>query len=223
MKKLNIILIITLLFTFSCKKDSHFTELRGSVYDFYTGYKIVNINLMIKETTLDPSNPQLMQLPYDTTSYVQKVKVDGNGNFKLSTEFLEEGKNYILIYSDSKKFSIYSNVIKVWEENYFNLKLKHYNALDVEVYNTINADRVEMKLSVDNTHKEETSEIVQFLLNANRYTYVDPNSKIRLKSIPDCAHIIHVKYLLDGVWSEETSIEKFVSNVDTTQAKIVLL
>lgn len=223
MKKLNIILIVVLIFTTSCKEDEVTTIITGSVKDYYAGTSIPNIDLHIKKISLDPRDAQLRQnQPYDTTSYFLKIRVDENGNFSLNSELLEEGEDYLLTYLDHEKFSIYSNAIKAGESNHFNMKVKYYNTLKVFIDNSVEADRIELKLAVDNAHFDETGEIVHFLMD---YTF-DPGSLTScnsLRSIPDCSHNIHVKYYLDNKYIDQISLNKVVSNTDTTTIRIELL
>lgn len=223
MKKLNFLLIIALIFTISCKEEEVNTIITGSVKDYYTLTSIPNIDLHIKKISLDPSDPQLQQIqPYDTSSYFLKIRVDQNGNFSLNTELLEEGEDYLLTYHDHEKFSIYSNAIKTGENNHFNMKVKYYNTLKVFIDNSVETSKIEIKLSVDDSHFDETEEIVHFLMD---YTFDSGSltSSNLLRSIPDCSHSIHVKYYSDDEYIDQVSFNKYVSNTDTTSIRIELL
>ncbi|MDX9696969.1 MAG: hypothetical protein RBT49_14355 [Bacteroidales bacterium] len=222
MKKLLYFTFGILLFTLACEEDSVTTKINGTVKDYYTENAISNINLRVYDNTIDPTNPQLRQIqPYDSTSFVTKIDVDGFGNFDFETELLKKGKDYLLVFNDSDKFSIYKNEIEVGEKNNFNLKLKHYNTLKVTLENSITeVDSLTLSISVDNSNYDLTGEIVDLLLDENFSLSDNLNVTVFSKSIPDCLHYITCRYFNNGNFIDNVVIEKNVLNVDTTEILI---
>ena len=166
MKELKYIILGILLFTVACEDDTETTIISGTVREYYNENAVPNIDLRVYDNTMDPSDPQLRQIqPYDTASFVSKIAVDNYGNFEFKTELLEKGRDYLIVYNDYGKFSIYSNEIEVGKNNNFNLKLKHYNTLKVILENSITeVDSLTLFIGIDNSHYDQTEEIVDLLL-----------------------------------------------------------
>jgi hypothetical protein len=225
MKKLKYIILGILITTIACEEDTVTTIISGSVREYFTENIVSNIDLIIHDNTIDPTNPQLRQIqPYDTISFVAKIPVDNLGNFEYKTESLRKGNEYLLVYNSGDRFSIYSNEIEVGKTNNINLKLKHYNILKVKIQNNnIQADSLALFISVDNSHFDETGEIVEFLLN-EQFTFSENlNTTVLSKSIPECLHTIICRYYENGKYIDNVEVEKYVSNVDTTEILIELL
>ena len=225
MKKLKYIILGVLIFTLACEEDTETTIINGSVRDYFTENIVSNIDLIIHDNTIDPTNPQLRQLqPYDTILFITKIPVDNLGNFEIKTESLKKGNDYLLVYNDSDKFSVYSNEIEVGKTNTFNLKLKHFNTLKVKIQNNIvQADSLVLFISVDNSHFDETGEIVEFLLDETFSISGNLNTTVLSRSIPECLHNISCRYYENGEYIDNIEVDKYVSNIDTTEVLIELL
>ncbi len=225
MKKLKYIILGVLIFTLACEEDTETTIINGSVRDYFTENIVSNIDLIIHDNTMDPTNPQLRQLqPYDTISFITKIPVDNLGNFEIKTESLRKGNDYLLVYNDSDKFSVYSNEIEVGKTNTFNLKLKYFNTLKVKIQNNIvQADSLVLFISVDNSHFDETGEIVEFLLDETFNISGNLNTTVLSRSIPECLHNISCRYYENGEYIDNIEVDKYVSNIDTTEVLIELL
>lgn len=224
MKNLKYIVLGILFFTIACKDDPVTTIINGTVKEYYNENAVANIGLRVYDNTLNPTDPQLRQImPYDTASFVAKVSVDNNGNFKFKTDLLEKNGDYLLVYNDYEKFSIYSNEIEVGKSNIFDLKLKYYNTLKVKIENSLTeADSLILSISVDNSHFDQTGEIVELLLDNELFLSGNLDTTVFSKSITGCTHSISCRYFNNGEYINNILTEQFISNVDTTEMLINL-
>ena len=225
MKELKYIILGILLFTIACEDDTETTIISGTVREYYNENAVPNIDLRVYDNTMDPSDPQLRQIqPYDTASFVSKIAVDNYGNFEFKTELLEKGRDYLIVYNDYDKFSIYSNEIEVGKNNNFNLKLKHYNTLKVILENSITeVDSLTLFIGIDNSHYDQTEEIVDLLLEESILLSDNLDTTVYTKSIPDCSHSILCRYFDNGEYIDNVLIDKYIANTDTTEVLIKLL
>ncbi|NOQ26836.1 MAG: hypothetical protein GQ564_15860 [Bacteroidales bacterium] len=183
-----------------CEEDSVTTFINGTVKEYYSENTISNISLRIYDNTIDPKNPQLRQIkPYDTPSFVSQIAVDKLGDSDFKTELLESGREYLLVYNDYEKFSIYSNELFVGKNNSVDLKLKYYNTLKFKLENLNEyIDSVKLFISVDNSHFDQTEEIIDLLLDERFTIKNNLNTTVFSKSIPDCLHSITCGYFYKG-------------------------
>jgi hypothetical protein len=224
MKKLKYLFLGFFLLLIGCKEDSVTTFINGTVKEYYSENLISSINLRIYDNTINPTDPQLRQIkPYDTASFVSQITVDELGNFDFKTELLVSGREYLLVYNDYEKFSIYSNEIVVGKNNSVDLKIKYYNALKFKLENlNENIDSVKLFISVDNSHYDQTEEIVDLLLD-EQFTIKDNlNTIVFSKSIPDCLLRITYGYFYKGEYSDPISFKSYINNVDTSEIIITL-